>query len=217
MKFKIRATAPFACWTTPSLRSERTSAPVGSHSAWRGTLEGVLSKWAMRFVIHEVELLSVPRWLPVAANEMKFNSVGLNPIYVEDQHTPRTTVYLRDVDCLVTAGIVLTSKARPGEDTLPKFEEMFLRRMEKGQQRRSIYLGIRQCVAELELVNDRSEAPPRVDYSSNMGLSFFDTDWNDPEAPNYYYPLSIEHGLVRYPTWDEVREYGIKRVMRRAS
>lgn len=214
--YLIRAQGAFACWTPVGLRSERSSALVGSHAGWEGLLRGVLGKWSMCWRIHRVALLKTPRRMPVASNEMKFNSVGVNPVFVENQHTPRTTVFLRDVDYLITASICLSRRAGP-DDSIGKFEDMFRRRISRGQQTKSIYFGIRECVAELDLVENVADVPPPVDINEDLGISFYATDWSDPKEPNYFYPLSIRHGVVEYPSWEAVRELGIARVMGRVA
>lgn len=214
MIFNIRAWGPRACWTPIGQRLERYSEFVPRHAAVRGLLRGVLGKREHTWVIHEVHLLKRPRHERELHNELKFDSKPSKPTdppyFIEGHRTQRSIVYLHDVDYLIKASIRLNASAGP-EDNLAKFENMFRYRMEKGQLRRHIYFGTKECVANLELVEDTSVLPAPVDLSEDMGITYFDTDWEDPKEPAYFAPLEIVHGVVTYPTWSEVKLRGFCR------
>jgi len=53
-------------------------------------------------------------------------------IYIEDQRQQRAGLFLRDVEYILHAEFHLTEKAGP-EDSVTKFEQMFIRRASAGQ------------------------------------------------------------------------------------
>ncbi len=209
----IRAWGPRACWTPVGLRMERFSAIAPSHAGCRGLLRGVLGKWGMTWNIHEVSILAPVRRSSEVINELRFEGKSLTrPTYIDDgQRTQRMTVFLRDVDYLIKASIALT-KFADADDSLEKFEAMAERRFRIGQQRRHMYFGTKECMANVELVDDVSELPPPVDVTESLGLSYFDTDWQDPQEPAYFAPLNVVHGVLTYPSWAEVKALNIHRV-----
>jgi hypothetical protein len=105
----------------------------------------------------------------------------------------------------------LTSSAE-ADDNIPKFEEMTRSRLRLGVERRHIYFGTKECKAHVKV----AEGPAQpIDFTSDFGLMFYDVDWEDPEQPYYFAPITMEHGVVKYPSWKEVRALGIKRLIRR--
>lgn len=216
-----------AFWGGVSTGPTRNSQMFPSHAAMDGTIRQILGKMAIQWVTHEVRLLGMSHRLPVTTNDLKsFQSAPLtkgrlsvpSPIAnVGSRHTQRTTVYLRNVHIAVRSSFVLTPKAGPG-DTVVKFEEMFLRRAEKGQYANRPYFGTEECGAEYELITDPSKIPAPLDITEDFGICYFDTDWVDPTCPMYFAPMRVQHGVILYPTWDEVRKLGIaKHGVRRPS
>ena len=118
-----------------------------------------------------------------------------------------------------------------------KLEDMLNRRLRNGHFWRQPYLGMRELIANVEPVKGFGEGlvfinPDKttsvipypdvclythdnglktVDHNEDLGLSFYGIDWDDPSHPHYFYPMTVEHGLLKYPTWDEVRALGISR------
>jgi hypothetical protein len=135
---------------------------------------------------------------------------------VNGQHTQRTTVFLTNPDYLVEFSLVLTGKSKRPEDTLEKYYAMFLRRAKRGQAERHPVLGITECPARLDLVADHDLAalPAPVDWTEDLGISFFGADWD--EGLNYFYPLKINKGVLEYPSWNEVRSFGVTKAIGKA-
>ncbi len=216
----IRAEGPWACFTATFFRSERFSNLVGSHAAWAALLKSVFGKRGYRWVVEEVRLLKRPRRIPITSNELKFNSCNPRGFTVEDErtseHTQRTTVYLRDVEYLIQAHFELSTEADP-DDTIEKGEAMFERRILNGQQFRQAYFGIRECMAFLELADENNLPPTMEDVNEVMGPAYYDTDWEDPERPEYFVPLAVIRGVARYPSWPEVRKHGFRNLLEKKS
>ena len=141
---RLRVWGENACFTRPEMKVERVSYDVMTPSAARGILEAVLWRPAICWRVTQIDVLKPVRWESVRRNEvgavmstdlaitaMKKGSGQLG-MYVEEQRQQRAGLFLRDVDYTIHAYFELTDKAGP-EDTTIKFQEMFLRRAERGQ------------------------------------------------------------------------------------
>ena len=212
--YRIHAYGPYALFNQPAFRSERISSLVPSHSAAVALPRGICGHKALDWIVLSLTLQSKPMFHPMLHNELNFDSNSPNkPIFIEEARTQRTSVYLRDYDCIIEAQFKLSSKAGP-EDNIPKFDQMFRDRLRMGVERRRIYFGTSECKCYLEAAE--GPATP-VDIDSDFGLMFYDVDWDDPETPYYFAPLTMVHGVVRYPSWDVVRKMGIMRLNRRSA
>ncbi len=220
----ILVSGPLACWTPPEFRVERISALLPSHDAWEGLLKTILGHWRkgttgrqFRWVVEEVRVLNQPEYHTIPANEMKFNNATNFAKPHFGVSTPRTTVYLRNPAYLLKVRMELTQHAVPGVDTIRKFEEMFERRMSNGQQWGQPCLGLRELMADVEIIEERElHQYPAALVNHHLGVIYYGTDWEDANEPQYFVPLDIKNGLARYPTWDEVRRTGFRRATRKA-
>jgi hypothetical protein len=163
----------------------------------------------MRWSVHEVKLLRLGGRLPVSFNGMK--RFPEEEFFVEKHRTPRTYTILTDVAYEVTSSIHMSTGAKPG-DNLGKFNGMFQSRMKQGKVRDSWpYFGQKEfMVSEFRLVSPDEELEP-LPINEDLGICPFGQDFEDPKAPWYYHPLQVTGGTVTYPTWEQVREYGLRR------
>lgn len=237
--YHARMQAKFACFTRPEFRTERLTNVVGSVSAYEGALRQVMGHRGTTYLIDQVALLFQPRFVPVTANEVKDFGHG-HGINTEDCRTLRTTTLLagnrrKIKQCLfdqkVTkdfAGVDFVVTYRLATETredFDKFRQMHDRRMTSGRYFRQPYLGLREYPALLEPVFSFKDLDypedmemythpnglKTVDLNQDLGLTFYGTDWLDPQKPNYFAPLKVEHGIVKFPSWEEVRQLGIRR------
>ena len=237
----VRVLGKMACFTRPECRAERFSSVAGSVSAWDGLLSQVQGHRGVRYEIDSVAMLFYPRWLVQTANEVRdFGTGTRGPVSTEVQRTLRTTAYLagqpRTIDAPTFDG-KREKKEFAGVDYLVTFRltttdpreydkqaDMLRRRLSNGHFWRQPYLGIRELTADVEPVGSLKDFPypditlythenglKAADYNADLGLSFFGIDWEDPTHPHYFYPMKVEHGVLRYPTWKEVYDLGISR------
>lgn len=167
----VRVRGPYACFTRPEAKVERFSYEVMTPSAARGIVEAILWKPAIRWHIERIHVLKPIRFAGFRRNEVssKVPAAGprspahglagepLDPFYADEERQQRHTIALREVDYLIEAFFELTDKAHP-DDTIPKFVEMFQRRVEKGQYFTTPYLGCREFAAEIREVHSRGDA-----------------------------------------------------------
>jgi CRISPR-associated protein Cas5d len=207
----VRARGPLACFTRPEMKVERVSYEVMTPSAARGLLEAILWKPAIRWRIHAIHVLAPIRWQSFLRNEVDQRiSDRMGAYFIEDHRTQRNTVALRDVDYAIEASFSMTAKAGP-EDSVKKFEEMFERRLEKGQHFQQPFLGCREFAAAVAPVQ---EAPPAIDpgVERPLGVMLFDIEHNDsqPHTCDQCKPLFFEArlkgGVLQIPSPAEVKQ-----------
>ena len=200
-EFKVRVKGPIACFTRPEMKVERMSYEVMTPSAARGVFEAVLWKPAIRWCIDEIAVGAPVAWMSFRRNEV--NSRASDRLYFADEdRAQRNTVALRDVDYLITAHFVMTERAGEGE-TLMKFEEMFHRRLQKGQQFHQPYLGCREFAADVSPVVEGFQPIDR-DVDRPLGLMFFDFDFRSKQPRPLFFSARLESGVVRVPEFEAV-------------
>jgi CRISPR-associated protein Cas5d len=111
------------------------------------------------------------------------------------------------VDYIISASLRMTPRAGP-EDNLKKFEEMFARRLEKGQHFQSPYLGCREFVASVEPAPDSFEVHESLQNDRPLGLVFYDFDY--PEKPGekprpLFFQARLTRGVMNVPPLAQVR------------
>ena len=141
----------YACFTAPYSKVERLTYPFPTPSAVRGILSSIYSKPAeFYWQVNRIEVLKPIRYISFKRNEVKC-TVSSQPIYTDEERTPRQTVALKDVRYRIAASIVPREAFRGRETQL---YEQALRRIRTGEELRLSFLWNR--AAELERIG-RSE------------------------------------------------------------
>jgi len=202
---RLRCKGPLACFTRPELKVERVSYPVITPSAARGILEAVLWKPAIVWRIDRILVLNEINFTSFRRNEVNsrvpsFKTTAPRPYFADEDRSQRNTVALSQVDYVIEAHIELTKRAGP-EENVTKFEEMFLRRLERGQHFHQPYFGCREFVAEVEAPSG-NERP--IDESRDLGLMLHDIEFG-PKGKNVprFFPARLEQGVLNVPPWHE--------------
>jgi CRISPR-associated protein Cas5d len=182
------------------MKVERVSYELMTPSAARGLLEAVLWKPAIEWRVHEIAVLKPIAWISFRRNEVKSHASPERRLYFADEdRTQRNTVALRDVDYVITASFRLTSRAGP-EDNVQKFEEIFERRVQKGQCFHQPYLGCREFPADVgpapEVVT-----PIETGVDRPLGLMFYDFEYR-PDGGVYrplFFDARLTGGVLKVP------------------
>ena len=203
----LRARGPLALFTQPALKVERMSAPVMTPSAARGLLEAVLWKPAIRWRVERIRVLAPIRFTSFRRNEVNskapapssgvMRAVAPPPVlYADDDRAQRNTVALCEVDYVIEARLVLTPRAGP-EDNVPKFVDMFHRRVEKGQHFHQPYFGCREFAADVLPADD---APSPIAESRPLGRILWDIVF-DPARGNrpIFFEAELRDGVMEVP------------------
>ncbi|RKH15206.1 type I-C CRISPR-associated protein Cas5 [Corallococcus sp. CA053C] len=202
--FRLRARGPVACFSRPEMKVERVSYEVMTPSAARGLLESVLWKPAIRWRVHEITVLAPIAWTSFRRNEVKQRMSEGVTFFADDpdRRAQRNTVALRDVDYVVSASFRMTEKAGP-EDSVRKFEEMFQRRLEKGQTFQAPYFGCREFVAAVEPAPEEVR-PFQPEVDRPLGLMFYDFDYREDGVVPLFFEARLAGGRLVVPPREDV-------------
>ena len=174
--FKIEVWGEYACFSRPELKVERVSYDVMTPSAARGILEAVMWKPAIRYIIDEIAVCSPIRFENLRRNEVAFKANAFEPKAANSDRQQRAAIILKDVRYVLTAHFEMTSKA--GEtDNEGKFTDMIRRRLEKGQNFHTPYLGTREFPANVKLIGEYETTPAPIDETRSLGLMLHDIDY----------------------------------------
>jgi CRISPR-associated protein Cas5d len=211
----VRVTGPMACFTNPALKVERFSYDVMTPSAARGVLEAICWKPAIVWRIDRIKVLKPIERIGIRRNEVNSRLSTDSAIswmqgdsapadyFADEDRAQRNMVALRDVDYVIEAHFEMTPNAGPG-DNVQKFEEMFQRRVSKGQCFQTPYLGCRELVAEFSPAEGH---PTPIAETRSLGRMLHDIEFvaGKPNRP-VFFDASLESGVLAVPPWKEVRE-----------
>ena len=205
-QFRLRVWGENACFTRPEMKVERVSYDVMTPSAARAILEAILWKPAIRWIIDRIDVLKPIRWASVRRNELgTVMSPRTRGIYVEDFRQQRASLILREVSYTIHAHFEMTEKAGPN-DSIVKFQEMFLRRAEKGQCFNMPYLGCREFSASFELIPMNHALPEPIRENRDLGWMLHDLDFSvDPPQPRFF-RAQMKEGIILIPPSTELRK-----------
>lgn len=206
--FRLKVWGEYACFTRPEMKVERVSYDVMTPSAARGILEAVLWKPAIRWQITQIDVLKPICWTSVRRNEVgAVMSPRTDGLFVEDQRQQRAGLFLRDVAYVIHAFFEMTKKAG-AEDNIKKFEEMFMRRAEKGQCFHRPYLGCREFAARFEPIDTEIEDLQPISETRDLGFMLYDMNHSRAEPMPMWFRAQLTNGRVRVPPLEsqEVRQ-----------
>jgi CRISPR-associated protein Cas5d len=202
----LRARGEWAIFTRPEFKTERVSYAVMTPSAARGVLEAVLWKPAIRWRVERIRVLKPIRFVNIRRNEVNDRAAtpsatlvgdgGAPPVlFADTSRAQRNTVALRDVDYVIEARFELTTRAGP-VDNVPKFVDMFSRRVQKGQHFHQPYLGCRECVAD---VGPAVGADPPVGDNRDLGIMLWDVDFAERANRPRFFAARLVEGVLHVP------------------
>lgn len=211
-EFLISIAGPLACFTRPELKAERVSYDVMTPSAARGALEAVLWKPAIEWQISEIAVLNPIDWVSFRRNEVNSRmSPRMGAYFADEDRAQRNTVALRDVAYAVKAHFTMTEKAGP-PDNLTKFEEMFERRLQKGQCFHQPYLGCREFAAHVGPVTGSVTVDATLSRVRRpLGLMFYDFDFRTTPPKALFFEAFLQAGVLLVPSRSNVlAENGVR-------
>ncbi|HPQ51390.1 MAG TPA: type I-C CRISPR-associated protein Cas5c [Smithellaceae bacterium] len=174
--FYLKVWGDNACFTRPEMKVERVSYDVMTPSAARGVLEAILWKPAIAWHIERIDVLNPISWESVRRNEVGARmSPRSDGLFVDDPRIrqQRAGLFLRKVAYVIHAYFIITEKAG-AEDNITKFQEMFARRVQKGQCFNRPYLGCREFSSHFELLPDEASLPETIPDTLDLGWMLYD-------------------------------------------
>lgn len=218
MGFCLEISGDYACFTRPEMKVERVSYDVITPSAARAIFDAILWKPAIRWQVHQIEVLKPVRWISIRRNEVgavlpvgniKRAMAGGEPpaLYIEKERQQRAGLLLRDVAYRIHAGFVMTEKA--GEsDSAAKFAEMFRRRAGRGQCFHRPYLGCREFACDFRLIEQPESKAPAIKEDRQFGWMLYDLEHDASGQVNpLFFNATMTNGVIPVPDRDsgEVR------------
>jgi CRISPR-associated protein Cas5d len=209
-RYEVRVRGQYALFTRPEFKTERLSYEVLTPSAARGVLEAVLWKPAIFWHVRRIRLLSPVQFVQFKRNEVNSrvntarassasrSGAALEDYFADEDRAQRNTVALRDVDYAVDAEMVMTPRAGTA-DNPKKFDEMFHRRLERGQFHMQPYLGCREFPAIVEPYT--GDPPPLGQESRDLGLMLHDIRYASTRNEAVFFHARIEKGVIDVPEW----------------
>ncbi|MDK2858234.1 MAG: CRISPR-associated protein Cas5d [Verrucomicrobiota bacterium] len=205
--FRLKVSGENACFTRPEMKVERVSYEVMTPSAARGILEAILWKPAIKWDILQIDVLNPIKWESVRRNEvgavisarnvqtaMNSGSGDLG-LYVEDQRQQRAGLFLRDVAYVIHAEFEMTEQAG-AEDTITKFEQMFIRRASQGQCFHRPYFGCREFPVDFEFIPKDADNFPTNGKTKDLGWMLYDMDYSGKQPMPQFFHAQMENGSI---------------------
>ena len=194
--FRLKVWGRNACFTRPEMKVERVSYDVMTPSAARGVLEAILWKPAIRWKVTQIDVLNPIKWESVRRNEVgAVMSPRTSGLFIEEQRQQRAGLFLRDVAYTIHAYFEMTDKAG-AEDSVVKFQEMFLRRSERGQCFHRPYLGCREFAGEFEVFTNGKPIPEPISETRDLGWILYDMDFNGKEPMPRFFRANLDNGRM---------------------
>ena len=194
--FRLKVWGRNACFTRPEMKVERVSYDIMTPSAARGVLEAILWKPAIRWKVMQIDVLNPIKWESVRRNEVgAVMSPRASGLFIEEQRQQRAGLFLRDVAYTIHAYFEKTDKAGE-EDTVIKFQEMFLRRAERGQCYHRPYLGCREFAADFEVFTNGKPIPEPISETRDLGWMLYDMDFNGKEPMPRFFRANLDNGRM---------------------
>lgn len=196
----------YALFSRPELKVERVSYDVPTPSAARGIVESVYYHPGLRWYIDRIHVLNPIRFVSIRRNEVTDKISGRNvrqaaqgggqPLYLvtSQKIVQRSSLLLQDVHYVIEAHFEMTDKAAPS-DNPGKFQDIVIRRMERGQCFHTPYFGCREFPVSFR--RWPGGPIPTIDETRDLGLMLYDFDYSDPAAitPTYF-RARLEHGML---------------------
>lgn len=205
--FRLKVSGENACFTRPEMKVERVSYDVMTPSAARGILEAILWKPSIRWKILQIDVLNPIKWESVRRNEvgavipggsvkstMK-KGEGLLGLYVEKERQQRAGLFLRNVAYVIHAEFEMTAQAGK-DDTVTKFEQMFIRRASNGQCFHRPYFGCREFPVEFEFIPKNTEELPTIGKNRDLGWMLYDMNYSGREPMPQFFHAQMEDGKI---------------------
>ncbi len=120
---------------------------------------------------------------------------GILGLYVEKERQQRAGLFLRDVSYVIHAEFEMTDQAE-GDDTVTKFEQMFIRRASNGQCFHRPYFGCREFPVDFEFIPKKTEELPTIGKNRDLGWMLYDMDYSSREPMPQFFHAQMEDGKI---------------------
>lgn len=216
--FSVRAER--ALFTRPDLRVERFTYPVPTFGALAGVLRSIYAKPAFYWVPTRILILKPIQYQNIQVNEVKDAVITQRPFIAPERRVQKMQSYLYNVHYIIEAHFEWSGK-HPEDENLGKHLDIFHRSLEAGG-RRDVFLGLRECTAIVEPIDEKFYALKSQDrfnavvdeqhgkwkrlgqtgLTMGIGLMFYAWDWgaakDGTDVPIFFNAL-VKKGILEYP------------------
>lgn len=211
MPVKVEVWGDYALFTRPEMKVERVSYDIMTPSAARGLLEAIYWHPGMVWIIDRIHVCSPICFSNLRRNEVKSTvSVhtartvmkrGAGELYpnASEDIQQRASLLLRDVRYVIEAHFDMTEKATDS-DNPGKFQDIAVRRIQKGQFYHQPYLGCREFPANFRWCEELPPCPEELRGERDLGWMLWDLDYSDPANINpLFFRAVLKNGVLGVP------------------
>lgn len=195
----------YALFTRPEMKVERVSYDVITPSAARGILEAIYWHPGLKYEIDKIFVMNKIIFENIRRNEVKekisadkvknfmTNQKGEFPVMSKTQ---RAAMVLKNVRYVIEAHMIITKGAN-NSDSLGKFYDIFMRRLENGQCYATPCLGVREFPANFRLYKKNCIKTAYENETKDLGFMLYDMDYSDKEniCPMFFRAV-MENGII---------------------
>ena len=203
---QLEVWGPYALFSRPELKVERTSYDVPTPSVARGMVEAIYYHPGLQWHIDRIYVMNPIRFVSIRRNEvMSIISArnvrqaaqgGKQELYLAapQEIVQRSSLLLQDVHY-----VIASPSDNPG-----KFQDIVTRRMERGQCFNTPYLGCREFSAAFR--RWPGGKIPTISETRDLGLMLYDFDYTDPQqiTPTYF-RAKLENGVLNVQDCEVLR------------
>jgi CRISPR-associated protein Cas5d len=189
------------------MKTERVSYQLPTPSAARGALEAIFWEPEMYYLIDSIGVVKRGKWFSFRRNEVqKVISIDAARSWMAGRRAfepimagggaadaaQRNMLGLAGVEYLITADVRLTSKANPPADNIWKYIEQARTRAVRGKCAYRPYLGVRECAADFEAVDDPTTVALDAGFNDEPGIMLYDVfDPRNRESERHVRPKPV--------------------------
>jgi len=195
----------YALFTRPEMKVERVSYDVITPSSARGILEAIYWHPGLKYEIDKIFVMNKIIFENIRRNEVKekisadkvknfmTNQKGEFPVMSKTQ---RAAMVLKKVRYVIEAHMIITKGAN-NSDSLGKFYDIFMRRLENGQCYGTPCLGVREFPANFRLYKKNCIKTAYENETRDLGFMLYDMDYSDKEniCPMFFRAV-MENGII---------------------
>lgn len=186
--YLVKVWGKWACFTSPVISPSRVSYLVMPPTAANGLLRSICGKLEMGYRINNIYICNPIKTLNFTTNEINHFGNGFQAIYAEDRHTQRTNYILKDVEYIIDCSILCNN------NQLAKYHNMFMYRIKRGKCFRQPYFGLKEYVANFELIN---KLPPIEPINLYLGRIPCSVTFINNRGIYQFKEARIENGVLR--------------------
>lgn len=214
MALQIEVWGKNALFTRAEMKTERVSYDVITPSAARGLIESIYFHPGLRVVIDRIRVCNPIRFTNVRRNEVKSTisartvkaamERGKGELYIStsDDIQQRASMILTDVRYIIDFHFKMTDQANE-TDNPGKYQDIFKRRIKKGQFYSQPYFGCREFPAHFKMWEGIYTCPEELKGRHDLGYMLYDMDYSDENhiCPMYFRAV-LNNGSLIVPRAD---------------